>query len=80
MESLPDGYYYRWTIDKGQEGNSIFVMPDTDFAYVQYNGEVDRIEFTICVMEEETDYPIAVRRICFGYMDNFDNPEPPRID
>lgn len=80
METLPGGYYYRWTIDKGQEGGTIFVMPNTDFAYIQYNGEVDRIEFTICVMNKETDYPVAVRRITFGYMDNFDKPAPPRID
>lgn len=80
LETLPEGYYYRWTIDKGKEGGTIFVMPNTDFAYIQYSGEVDRIEFTICVVNKETDYPVAIRRINFGYMDNFDKPVPPRID
>ena len=80
MKTLPDGYCYRWAINEGKEGGTIFVMPDTGTAYVQYNGDVDNIELTICVVNKETDSPVAIRKISFVYMANFDKPAAPRID
>lgn len=80
LHTLPNGYHYEWEILSGESDGHIQVQPGTDFAYIDQNGNNDRLDFSISVIDESTGYPVNSREIRFVFVEGFTKPVPPPID